>query len=559
MRIVRTHLFIAAFACALASPAFAGAPSSERSPAQRVFAHRVDQRATQAEPFVAATYARRQMPILAGIDPRTYAIRKAFAARDPFAPVDLSAGDASPLTTPVASPKFKGMADSASVCPYFGGCEPPDMAIAASTSWVVQVVNTSIAVYGPTGRLHAGFPKNARTFFSIPDPSPGGCDPQGPFTSDPRAFYDRATGHFVVAMLQVEGNFGIAQGCTPLSKIWIAASQTSDPTGAWNVYNVDMDFSHSGFALDYTQLGFDDQAVYFGGNMFGRQADNSPFEYDEIFFASKAAIESGSPLTVNGFFNMTAGGGTLDTLQPEETQTSPAQRPGVEYLVGSENIAFGGGQCVTGCNGLDVYAIVDPLGSPSLTGVHITMTNYTLAPAGDEPGCAGCIETLDTRISGTPVYTASRGGVISFALESGVNVGSSVLPGIMWGEVQPTIDPDGSVTGASMVQSGFIKGTGDEADSFGATMASPDGSLWVVYDRMSSTLNPSIAFRVQRSTDPPGHLESKRALKGGLAPTFDSRWGDYEATTLDDAGFVWFASEFSGSGGDWSTFIGRDI
>jgi len=553
------YLLVAACASLLASPALAGAPSSERVPAHRVLSQRVDERATRIEPLASPTYARRQMPILAGVDPHTYAIRKAFAARDPFAPRDLAGSDASALITPAASPKFKGMADSASICPYFGGCQPPDMAIAASTSWVVQAVNTSIAVYGPTGRLHAGFPKDARTFFAVPDPSPGGCDPQGPFLSDPRAFYDRATGHFFIAMLQVEGNFGIGLGCTPLSKIWIAASETSDPTGAWNVYNVDMDFSHAGFALDYTQLGFDDQAVYFGGNMFGRQADNDPFEYDEIFFGSKAAMESGSPLTVGGFFNMTAGGGTLDTLQPVETQTSPAQRPGVEYLVGSENMDFGGGQCVTGCNGLDVYAIVDPLGSPSLTGVHITMKNYALAPPGDEPGCAGCIETLDTRISATPIYTASRGGVISFALESGVSVGTTVLPGILWGEVQPTIDDTGSVTGATMVQSGFIKGAGDEAESFGATMASLDGSLWIVYDRMSSTLNPSIAFRVQRASDPLGHLENKRALKGGIAPTFDFRWGDYEATTLDDAGFVWFASEFSGSSGDWSTFIGRDI
>src|SRR2546423_319264 len=81
-------------------------------------------------------------------------------------------------------------ADSATICPYFGGCEPPDMALAASPSWVLQGVNTSIAVYNTSGALQPGWPKNSQLFFGIPNPSPAGCSPSGPFTSDPRAFYD---------------------------------------------------------------------------------------------------------------------------------------------------------------------------------------------------------------------------------------------------------------------------------------------------------------------------------------------------------------------------------
>src|SRR6202023_70633 len=105
------------------------------------------------------------MPLL-GIDPRTYAMRKAFAAHNPNAPVDFSAtGFVSRFSTPAASPTFGGMANSPAICPYFGGCQPPDMAIAASTSWVVQAVNTSVAVYSPTGVLQPGFPKTTQTFF----------------------------------------------------------------------------------------------------------------------------------------------------------------------------------------------------------------------------------------------------------------------------------------------------------------------------------------------------------------------------------------------------------
>ena len=496
------------------------------------------------------------MPVALGVDPRTYNLRKAYAAHNPFAPAVASNEEGIyPRNTPPASPKFKGMANSPTICPYFHGCQPPDMAIAASTTWVLQAVNTSIAVYSPTGVLQAGFPKNAQTFFGVPSPSPPGCDPNGPFLSDPRAFYDRIDGRFYVAMLQVENNFGVGNGCTPLSKIWIAVSQSNDPTAGWYVYNFNMDFSNANFALDFTQLGFDYQAVYFGGNMYAPAS--GPFQYDEVFFASKSVMEAGGSITSNGFFNMT-NGGTLDTLQPVQTQTTLAQQPRVEFLVGSENLNFGGGQCSSGCNGLDVYAISDPLGSPSLTGVRITMNRYVLAPQADQPGCTACVETLDTRITATPVYSAARGGVISFALETGVKNGTGTVPGVLWGEVQPIVS-GGSVTGAVLVQSGIIKGPGDEADSFGATMAYPDGSLWIVNDRMSSTIKPGIVYRVQRSTDPLGTLENKVALRGGAASTIDSRWGRYEATGLDDAGFVWLASQYSASSGNWATFIGRVI
>ena len=98
---------------------------------------------------------------------------------------------------------FNGMANSPTICPYFGGCQPPDMALAASPKYVLQGVNTSFALYSTSGKLLAG-PVDAQNFFGVPDPAPFGCDPAGPFLSDPRAFYDPNTGRFWVAILQLE-------------------------------------------------------------------------------------------------------------------------------------------------------------------------------------------------------------------------------------------------------------------------------------------------------------------------------------------------------------------
>ncbi|MDQ2717677.1 MAG: hypothetical protein M3Z08_22520, partial [Chloroflexota bacterium] len=75
-----------------------------------------------------------KLPFLA-IHPGTYAQAKAAAAHNKNAPAARTSFQASSATPAVAHTKgigFQGMADSPTICPYFGGCAPPDMALATS-------------------------------------------------------------------------------------------------------------------------------------------------------------------------------------------------------------------------------------------------------------------------------------------------------------------------------------------------------------------------------------------------------------------------------------------
>jgi hypothetical protein len=311
------------------------------------------------------------------------------------------------------------MADSATICPYFGGCEPPDMALAASPSWVLQGVNTSIAVYNTSGALQPGWPKNSQLFFGIPNPSPAGCSPSGPFTSDPRAFYDPNGGRFWVTMLEVEGAFGV-NSCTFATKYWVAVSQTSNPNGAYFVYNFDMSLATTN-AADYTQIGFDPRAFYFGGNMF-----------NEIFGANKSSMMAGLGVSAYGFFGLSVGGVVVDTVQPVISQYL-STGPIAGGFVNSFNINGdpSGNDCFsTACHGITVWALANPgTSSTSLTGLYFANSaNYIDPPLANEPGCTGCIETLDTRISGTPVL---HNGAVWLAIETGVFNGSQTVPGIL--------------------------------------------------------------------------------------------------------------------------------
>jgi len=536
--------------------------SGKSATAAMVAKHVIDMRQVPAETSAQANHSSKALPFLTGVSSAVYAQRKADAAHNQQAPLGSSRSYTVPTTqntvTPATTKSFQGMANSASICPYFGGCQPPDQALATSRSYVVQGVNSSFAVYTTGGTLQTGWPKNAQSFFGIPNP--GSCDPAGPFLSDPRAFYDTNDGRFWIAMLQVEGAFGL-NSCPLLTRYWIAVSRTGDPRAAWNVYAFDMSLGTTNVA-DYTQFGFDQQAIYFSGNMFNQSG--SAYQYAEIFGASKSNMENDLGVSAFGFARLFVSSSRtvlVDTVQPVEAQlASKYDGPKGGLFINSWNMngdPFGDNCFSTLCHGLSIWTLTKP--GTSTTGLTFALVNsasYVLPPNADQPGCTHCIETLDTRISGTPPY---RNGLISFALETGINNGSQVVPGILWGQVAPEMNDDGTLTGAVLFQQGYHFYSGDGTASFGTLMPDADGDLFMVFEFMNSSINPEVAYTARRVAYPFGSFhDGGFILKGGNAPTSNSRWGDFEATSFDGATNVWFAGEYSASNGNWSTYIGRD-
>ncbi|MDQ6644588.1 MAG: hypothetical protein M3Y76_09075 [Chloroflexota bacterium] len=513
--------------------------------------HTVKMSQVSGESSKAASSPVRAMPLL----PQR---SKAGAALNQNAPhftgLTPTASDSISPNTPPTITKFHGMADSASICPYFGGCQPPDMALATSPKWVFQGVNTSFAVYNTSGAIQAGWPKNAQKFFGVPNP-PNNCDPNGPFLSDPRAFYDPNDGRFWAATLQVEGAFGL-NTCPFQTLYWIAVSQTNDPNGTWNVYAFDMSLGTTN-AADYTQFGFDAHAIYFNANMFNQAG--SAYAYDELFGANKAKMEAGQAVTAFGFDKLTANGVLVDTVQPVETEVLPNEQLGVGLFVNTFNMnGDGTHDCLnTACSGIVVWAMENPgTHSATLTGVIVKTLRYISPPNADQPGCTQCIETIDTRITATPVFSK---GTISWSIDTGAKNKTQVVPTILWGQVSPQF-VNGHLKGAFIYQSNYFGFEGDQDASFGAMMPDNNGDLIMVYDTMSSTLNPSTAYTGRRVTYPLGFFhDAGKFLQKGLAPTFDSRWGDYEATSYDgfSTDHIWMASQYSGANSDWATVIGK--
>jgi hypothetical protein len=498
----------------------------------------------------------RQLPFLTGHSSK-FAQAKAAASHNKNAPVNKNSLAATPQVTSPATAGFQGMADSATICPYFGGCQPPDMALATSPKYVLQGVNSSYAIYDTSGNAVVG-PINDQVWYGIPNP-PTNCDPYGAFLSDPRAFYDPNTGLFWTATLQIEGALGVGSGCPLQSLYWVANLNLK--TGMMHVYSFDMTLGTTNIA-DYTQLGFNKDTVAFTANMFDNTGTS--YLYAETLFADKKAMATGAstvPTDTVSHYAVNGPNGTdyLDTVQPVETITPSNVDPGVLYLVNTFNMngdPYGDNCLFTACHDYVVWSYNHA--THNLVGSIVSSSaNYVTPPYADQPGCIQCIETIDTRITGTPVYSVGSGnGLISFSLDTAVNNGFSVVPGILWGQAQPFLS-GGSLIGALVYQGGYISYSGDQAASFGAMMQDKNGRLVMVFDTMSVNLNPSILVTSHLVSDPLGNFRPPRFLIKGTAPFLGSRWGDFEAASYDGftTNHIWVASQYSV--GDWATFIVR--
>lgn len=494
-----------------------------------------------------------------GISEEEYNKRKAEAARSAnFANPTGVVGAAPSLPqagvqTPGASPVFPGLQQQ-------GGILPSDMALAVSPTWVVQAVNSQITVLSKTGVTQAGFPKalgGAGGFF------PGATTDIG----DPRAFYDWRYNRFVIVADDFTGG-----------RMWLAASQTSDPRGLWRTYS----FAPWGAANcrnaamncpDFPMIGFDDDTIYLSLNFFPSTGGVS----DWVLLLPRAKIYAGQGFGFNFFFDLSWGGILVDTVQPV-TQLRPGEHPRAGFAINSFNINFGGGQCRLGCNGLLVWAFSNTLqatGSPGpvISAVSVpTATNYRLPARANQPGRAASIDTGDTRISGSPTYHA---GLISAALNTN---GSDARSHVLWFQVRPFLN-DGAATctgtfankcaqviGAEMANEDcyFCAGQGAAgATYFGAVQPNDAGDLTMVFVYSDNNIFPLSAYVSRRVTQAKNVMHDNGiGLCGNSSLWTGDRWGDYSAVAGDTSSSIfnsmWFSAMNSTPGGHWGACIGKN-
>ncbi|MEO3936404.1 hypothetical protein V3N99_06555 [Dermatophilaceae bacterium Soc4.6] len=307
--------------------------------------------------------------------------------------------------------------------------EPPDQALCVGNGFVLEAVNDVLNVYSPSGQsvlpdntavnVVAGFPRDVNhavdlnSFYGYAPAINRTTGVRAQFVTDPSCLYDAVTQRFFVTALTLEtnpnGSFTLA------NHLDIAVSQTSNPTGSWNIYRLDVtgDGSNPDPANacpclgDYPHIGADANGFYVTTNAYPWAG--SGFDGAQIYALSKAQLAAGAAnvnLVHVNTFGTVAVPSDVGASQPGFT-VWPAQSPGTgsfeaaangtEYLM-SSNAADEAKRPVAGVGGdhtsrqIVVWALTNTsslnTASPllSLTNQVIGANQYAVPPTQQQPG-----------------------------------------------------------------------------------------------------------------------------------------------------------------------------
>jgi hypothetical protein len=391
------------------------------------------------------------------------------------------------------------------------GWVPPDPTLAVSPTHVLVTVNQDIAWYTRAGaqqfRSNLGSPGN-----------PGFFEPLGAqnFVFDPKVIYDHYAQRFVVLALEVYNS----------TEAWItfAVSDDSDPNGTWYKYRTDavLDIGTNTVWWDFPGIGYDQNAYYVTGNLFSLPSGGS-------YGGAGIRIFNKAPL-------LTGGTATYSTLRIAGAYTvMPALHfgnPSVPYFVDP-----------TSSTNVRVYAVTNPLTSPTIATTNVTV-----------PSTTGAIEA-PTR-NGNPLSNADitmpywRNGRLSMIQNASVS-GRNVA---RWHEFNTNNWPtSGSVT---RVQSGDVDAGLDYHTLFPAIASNANGDLGVVIGRTSASERVGVAVAGRRAADPVGRMGYPVIVKAGDRDG-GGRWGDYQAVAVDpvDDTTFWVIGEYLPSGSGWQNWV----
>lgn len=330
---------------------------------------------------------------------------------------------------------------------------------------------------------------------------------------------------------------------TSSSRLLVGASETSDPTGNWNLYALDSDPANSAW-FDYPSFGFNKNWIVVSGNMF---SGGGSFQGNVFFVIKKSDMYSGaaSPqytrLTYNPSF----------TICPAITYDQELEDI---YLISN----IGGG---TTNGNIAKYTISGDFGAETLTfdGYINTPNGWSNNPSGNgdfspQLGTTQKISAGDNRMQNV-IY---RNGKIWAVHHVFLPAGNPSRSAIQWWE----LEEDGTV-----LQFGRVDDpTGEYHFTYPTIAVNAMEEVLIGYASLSANQYASASYSFRAPDDPPNTLRDRYQFVNGKAKYYktfgggQNRWGDYSATQVDptnDLNF-WTLQEYaevpSGGYDRWGTW-----
>ena len=222
--------------------------------------------------------------------------------------------------------------------------EPPDQGMCAGNGYVLEAVNDVMNVFNTAGvsqlpdntatNIVAGFPRNVNhavdlnSFYGYAPAINRSTGVRGPFVTDPTCLYDKDTGAWFVTVLTLE-TVPTSGAFTTVNHLDIAVSATSNPTGARNIYQMDVtnDGTNTGgtnpgpYLGDYPHIGADANGFYITTNAYPWCCNG--FSGAQIYaMSNRRWLPGAATVTVAHF-------GTSHMVNaPSDDSTDPTHQPG---------------------------------------------------------------------------------------------------------------------------------------------------------------------------------------------------------------------------------------
>ena len=312
--------------------------------------------------------------------------------------------------------------------------EPPDQALCVGNGYVLEAVNDVLNIYNASGQsvlpdntatnIVGGFPRDVNhavdlnSFYGYPPAINRTTGIRGQFVTDPTCIYDAAAQRFFVVVLTLEvvpttGAF------TTVNHLDLAVSKTSNPTGQWNIYRIDVTGDGSPGNTggpcpclgDYPHIGADAYGIYLTTNAYPW----GPGDFDgaQIYALSKSQLAAGAAnvtmvhIDTTGMVNakspvaQTQPGFTVWPAHSPGTNSFALGTGGTEYFLSSNAGEEAAGDEFTGSStDLVVWTLsnTSSLDSPSpslnLANQVLTVGQYGIPPKQKQPG-SGTSPTTD--------------------------------------------------------------------------------------------------------------------------------------------------------------------
>ncbi len=381
------------------------------------------------------------------------------------------------------------------------------------------------------------------------------CGPNTEFPIfDPRILYDPFGQRWILTSL--------SDAITNAASLLIGVSQTSDPTGNWNLYRIYLDSPRQQW-MDFDRLGFTKDWIVVCGAMFaGYYLPTTGYQGTHFYVFNKTNLYAG-------------GAGQYTLFQRSEFSVNRVVMPALTYDASVSTLYFlAAGDGPINVNSLQIFTVSGPVGAEVFTsGPTVTTTNrWDDLPRGG--GNANVLPQLGTTNKIAPQSAFIRSAIIyrNGSLWAAHHVhlpagGSPQRTSIQWWQIGP---------GGTVLQRGLIDDlAGRNSYSYPGIAVNKFNEVLVGYSRFSSNQFPSANFAFRAAGDPPGTLRGDAVLKAGEAPFYVpysplcsgnvNRWGDYSATVVDPVNDsdLWTIQEYAAtpSGGQdrWGTWWGRVV